>query len=122
MNPSKYSLTFACYNSVEYTKKCIESMVAHGTPLDRLVVVDNQSTDSTRDYLMTLPLGGRIFNPNLAHPKSGDILYPSMPAHPLRERLTKYGKLAGLLTASFFLAKGLLWLLIPGLLIGSCTK
>jgi GT2 family glycosyltransferase len=37
-------------------------MVAHGTPLDRLVVVDNQSTDSTRDYLMTLPLGGRIFN------------------------------------------------------------
>ena len=37
-------------------------MVAHGTPLDRLVIVDNQSTDSTRDYLMTLPLGGRIFN------------------------------------------------------------
>ena len=37
-------------------------MVAHGTPLGRLVVVDNQSTDSTRDYLMTLPLGGRIFN------------------------------------------------------------
>ena len=37
-------------------------MVAHGTPLDRLVVVDNQSTDSTRDYLLTLPLGGRIFN------------------------------------------------------------
>jgi GT2 family glycosyltransferase len=62
MNPSKDSLTFASYNSVEYTKKCIESMVAHGTPLDRLVVVDNQSTDSTRDYLMSLPLGGRIFN------------------------------------------------------------
>jgi len=62
MNPSKYSLTFACYNSVEYTKKCIESMVAHGTPLDRLVVVDNQSTDGTRDYLSSLPLGARIFN------------------------------------------------------------
>jgi GT2 family glycosyltransferase len=62
MNPSKYSLTFACYNSVEYTKKCIDSMVAHGTPLDRLVVVDNQSTDGTRDYLASLPLGGRILN------------------------------------------------------------
>lgn len=62
MNPSKYSLTFACYNAVEYTKKCIDSMIAHGTPLDRLVVVDNQSTDGTRDYLMTLPLGGRILN------------------------------------------------------------
>lgn len=62
VNPNKYSLTFACYNSVEFTKMCIDSMVKHGTPLDRLVVVDNQSTDGTRDYLSTLPLGGRIFN------------------------------------------------------------
>jgi GT2 family glycosyltransferase len=62
VNPNKYSLTFACYNSVEYTKMCIDSMVKHGTPLDRLVVVDNYSTDGTRDYLSTLPLGGRILN------------------------------------------------------------
>jgi GT2 family glycosyltransferase len=41
---------------------CIDSMVKHGTPLDRLVVVDNGSTDQTREYLSTLPLGGRIFN------------------------------------------------------------
>lgn len=62
MNKNRYSLTFACYNSVEYTKLCVESMIAHGTPLDRLVVVDNGSKDETRDYLSTLPLGGRIFN------------------------------------------------------------
>ncbi len=62
MNPAKYSITFACHNSVEYTKKCINSMIAHGTPLDRLIVVDNQSTDETCDYLEGLPLGGRIFN------------------------------------------------------------
>jgi glycosyltransferase involved in cell wall biosynthesis len=62
MSPSKYSLTFACYNAVEYTKKCIDSMIAHGTPLDRLVVVDNQSTDGTRDYLANLALGGLILN------------------------------------------------------------
>jgi GT2 family glycosyltransferase len=62
VNPNKYSLTFACYNSVEYTKMCVESMLKHGTPLDRLVVVDNCSSDSTRDYLSSLPLGGRIFN------------------------------------------------------------
>jgi GT2 family glycosyltransferase len=37
-------------------------MVKNGTPLDRLVAVDNGSTDSTRDYLSSLPLGGRIFN------------------------------------------------------------
>ncbi len=62
MNKNKYSLTFACYNSVEYTKLCVDSMIAHGTPLDRLVIVDNGSRDETRDYLSTLPLGGRIFN------------------------------------------------------------
>lgn len=62
MKKDKYSLTFACYNSVEYTKLCIESMVAHGTPLDRLVVIDNGSKDETRNYLSTLHLGGRIFN------------------------------------------------------------
>jgi GT2 family glycosyltransferase len=62
VNPNKYSLTFACYNSVEYTKMCIESMLKNGTPLDRLVAVDNCSSDGTRDYLSSLPLGGRIFN------------------------------------------------------------
>ena len=61
--PLNYALTFACYNSVDYTKLCIDSMIKHGTPLDRLVVVDNGSTDETRAYLQTLPLGGRIFNP-----------------------------------------------------------
>jgi GT2 family glycosyltransferase len=62
MDPNKYSLTFACYNSVEYTKLCIDSMLAHGTPLNRLVTVDNGSTDGTREYLASLPLGGRIQN------------------------------------------------------------
>jgi GT2 family glycosyltransferase len=62
MNPNRYSLTFACYNSVEYTKLCIDSMVKHGTPLDRLIAVDNGSTDETRNYLSTLPIGGKIFN------------------------------------------------------------
>lgn len=57
-----YSLTFACYNQVEYTKQCIESMLESGTPLDRLVVVDNASTDATRDYLASQPLGKVIHN------------------------------------------------------------
>ena len=62
MNPQKYAITFACYNQVDYTKMCINSMVAHGLDLSRLVVVDNASTDDTRHYLETLALGGRIFN------------------------------------------------------------
>jgi len=62
MQSSKYSVTFACYNQVDYTRKCIESMTRHGDDLSRLVVIDNGSTDHTRDYLQTLPLGDLILN------------------------------------------------------------
>jgi len=62
MNKNSYAITFACYNQVEYTQQCVESMVRHGTPLDRLIVIDNGSRDATRDYLQQLPLGGRIYN------------------------------------------------------------
>ncbi|HTN66477.1 MAG TPA: glycosyltransferase [Burkholderiaceae bacterium] len=62
MNPKKYSITFACYNQVDYTRQCVDSMVRHGLDLGRLVVIDNGSTDQTRDYLRSLPLGGAIFN------------------------------------------------------------
>ncbi|MDN7941387.1 glycosyltransferase, partial [Burkholderia multivorans] len=62
MEKNKYSITFACYNQVEYTKKCIDSMLKHGTPLDRVVAVDNASSDDTLEYLKSLPLGGVIHN------------------------------------------------------------
>jgi len=62
MDKNSYAITFACYGQADYTRQCIDSMVRHGTPLDRLVVVDNGSKDDTRDYLSTLPLGGRIYN------------------------------------------------------------
>ena len=62
MNPHKYSVTFACYNQVNYTRQCVDSLIKHGLDLSRVVVVDNGSCDDTREYLSTLPLGGRIFN------------------------------------------------------------
>ena len=62
MDKTEYAITFACYGQLDYTRQCIDSMVRHGTPLDRVVVVDNGSKDATRDYLQTLPLGGRIYN------------------------------------------------------------
>lgn len=40
----------------------------------------------------------------------------------IRKRFAKYGKAAGLIVIALFLAKGILWLLIPGLIIGSCAK
>lgn len=57
-----YAITFACYNQVDYTRQCVDSLVRHGYDLSRVVAVDNGSSDSTRDYLAGLPLGGRILN------------------------------------------------------------
>lgn len=62
MNKIDYAITFACYNQVEYTRQCVDSMIKHGVDLKRLVVVDNGSTDETRCYLETLALGACIFN------------------------------------------------------------
>lgn len=62
MNTTNYAITFACYNQVDYTRQCVQSMVRHGTPLDRVVAVDNGSSDGTRAYLQSLALGGKIFN------------------------------------------------------------
>jgi hypothetical protein len=53
-----YAITFACYNQVDYTRQCVDSLVRHGYDLGRVVAVDNGSSDATRDYLQTLPLGG----------------------------------------------------------------
>jgi glycosyltransferase involved in cell wall biosynthesis len=49
-----YSATFACYNNVAYTQKCIESLRRSNFDLSRLVIVDNRSTDDTADYLHAL--------------------------------------------------------------------
>jgi GT2 family glycosyltransferase len=62
MNPPDYAVTFACYNQLEYTRLCVDSLLRHGLDLRRLVVVDNGSSDGTRAYLQTLPLGACIFN------------------------------------------------------------
>jgi GT2 family glycosyltransferase len=62
MSPEKYSITFACYNALEYTKKCIDSLLKTHTPLKRVTVVDNCSTDGTKEYLQNLELGALIIN------------------------------------------------------------
>jgi len=62
MNKPDFSITFACYNQVEYTKQCVDSMVKNGMDMSRLVIVDNGSTDGTRDYIKSLSIGGKILN------------------------------------------------------------
>jgi GT2 family glycosyltransferase len=42
-----YGVTFACYNQWDYTKQCLNSLFASGVTPERVVVVDNCSTDGT---------------------------------------------------------------------------
>jgi glycosyltransferase involved in cell wall biosynthesis len=57
-----YSITFACLNQLSYTKRCVESLLAAGVDLEKVVVVDNASSDGTQEYLASLPLGANIKN------------------------------------------------------------
>ena len=57
-----YSITFATLNCIDYTQKCIQSLVDSGTKPTKIVAVDNGSTDGTQEYLKNVGLGGVILN------------------------------------------------------------
>lgn len=58
----QYAITFACYNQLDYTRQCVDSLVATGVDLRRVAVVDNGSSDGTRAYLQQQPFGAVILN------------------------------------------------------------
>lgn len=62
MSQRDYAITFACLNQIEYTKQCVNSLIATGIDLSRVCVVDNGSTDGTREYLQSIPFGAVILN------------------------------------------------------------
>jgi glycosyltransferase involved in cell wall biosynthesis len=57
---NNYTITFATLNCLDYTKKCVESLINSGTMLEQIVVVDNASQDGTQEYLMQLGIGSAI--------------------------------------------------------------
>jgi N-acetylglucosaminyl-diphospho-decaprenol L-rhamnosyltransferase len=57
-----YSITFATLNCLEFTKKCIDSLVLSGADPEKIIVVDNASTDGTQKYLQQLEIGDVILN------------------------------------------------------------
>jgi len=57
-----YTITFATLNCLDYTKKCVESLINSGTKPAQIVAVDNASNDGTQDYLKQLSLGATILN------------------------------------------------------------
>ena len=59
---SNYTITFATLNCLDYTKKCVESLINSGVDASQIVAVDNASTDGTPEYLKQLGLGAIILN------------------------------------------------------------
>ena len=50
------SIIVLCYNQLDYTKQCVDSILKHTAyPNYELILVDNCSQDDTADYLRTLP-------------------------------------------------------------------
>lgn len=60
--PINYTITFACYNQLEYTKQFIASLDREEVDFSRLVAVDNGSTDGTREWLENQGFGQVILN------------------------------------------------------------
>jgi GT2 family glycosyltransferase len=61
MTPS-YTITFACYNQLDYTQQFIASLDRMEVDFSRIVAVDNGSTDGTREWLQEQGFGAVILN------------------------------------------------------------
>lgn len=61
MQPN-YTITFACYNQLDYTQQFIASLDRTEVDFSRIVAVDNGSTDGTREWLQQQGFGAVILN------------------------------------------------------------
>lgn len=51
--PHKYSISVICYNNLDFTRRCLSSILLHSDNYE-LIVTDNNSTDGTAKYLKLL--------------------------------------------------------------------
>lgn len=62
MTLPNYTITFACYNQLDYTQQFIASLDRTEVDFSRIVAVDNGSTDGTREWLQQQGFGAVILN------------------------------------------------------------
>jgi GT2 family glycosyltransferase len=62
MSHPNYTITFACYNQLDYTKQFIASLDRDEVDFSRIVAVDNGSTDGTREWLQQQGFGSVVLN------------------------------------------------------------
>lgn len=49
------TIVIPVFNQLQYTQQCLDSLNASGCPDEAIVVINNASTDGTKDYLTTRP-------------------------------------------------------------------
>ncbi len=54
MNKELVSIIIPCFNALEYTKQCIESVLLQTNLNYELILINNGSTDGTKEYFKTL--------------------------------------------------------------------
>ena len=61
MNSPSVAVTIVTYNSARFIRRCLEAVLAHPYPNKEIVVVDNASSDGTRDILAAFEKQCRVF-------------------------------------------------------------
>ena len=56
MNENKVSIIIPCFNAVKYTKQCVKSVLKHSAYNYELILINNGSSDGTKEYFKTLKL------------------------------------------------------------------
>lgn len=51
MKPNTYTVVIPVLNQLRFTRQCVESLIAGGTPPGAVLVIDNASTDDTATWL-----------------------------------------------------------------------
>jgi N-acetylglucosaminyl-diphospho-decaprenol L-rhamnosyltransferase len=51
----RYTVVIPVLNQLAYTRQCVDSLLANGTPAESLLVIDNGSTDETPQWLAARP-------------------------------------------------------------------
>ncbi len=51
----RYTVVIPVLNQLHYTEQCVQSLLAHGTPAEAILVIDNGSSDATPAWLAAHP-------------------------------------------------------------------
>ena len=59
----RYTVVIPVLNELRYTEQCVRSLLAHGTPAEAILVIDNGSSDGTPAWLAAHPEIRSVRNP-----------------------------------------------------------